>query len=386
MRFPTAADDELQGMVELQLDKVSPFPTETMVVSHEVLERTADSSVVLMAAAREEVINAWGDWLRPTGIRPRRVDASILGFWRLLKDAGELQGAGREVVLVLSDGVPDIIVAQGGIPVVFRSVGECGSLAGTELAVEMAREVGYTLMSLELEHGAGAPDSVSVWCRGKAPDGLVSELQRECGCDVRARDLETLPSIAEGLARRLATDAGGINLTPAAWKLTEKDRLFRKHMLMGAAGVLGGWLVLVGGFFGWLTFERRSLAQLEARRDEWHKPAMEVRGKRQQSFVIKRYLDTKRSALECLREVVASQSPGVDMTAFTYKKDESVKISGEAQDVNQVYDFKTKLDASPLFTKGKSTLQGPKFDATRRKQVFDIDITLPVETAKGAEA
>ena len=68
------------------------------------------------------------------------------------------------------------------------------------------------------------------------------------------------------------------------------------------------------------------------------------------------------------------QPVGIDLTSFTYRKGEHVKIVGEAMDVDRVYDFKNKLDDSELFT--KTSLQGPRFDKRKRKQVFDIEMTL----------
>jgi len=95
---------------------------------------------------------------------------------------------------------------------------------------------------------------------------------------------------------------------------------------------------------------------------------------RRRVFMIKRYMDRSDSALECLREISALQPRGIDLTSFSYRKGETLRISGEAETVDQVYSFKSKLEGSTLFVGAK--LQGPRRDRKKRKEVFDIDLRL----------
>jgi len=61
VELPSTEMDELRGMVDLQVDKFSPFPVEQMSVSFESLSQTANSTRVLIAAVRrEEIDNAGG--------------------------------------------------------------------------------------------------------------------------------------------------------------------------------------------------------------------------------------------------------------------------------------------------------------------------------------
>jgi Tfp pilus assembly protein PilN len=90
-------------------------------------------------------------------------------------------------------------------------------------------------------------------------------------------------------------------------------------------------------------------------------------------------MDRRFSVLECLREIAALLPADVLLTSCTYRQDEGLKLSGEARQVGGVYDFKNKLDASPLFAQCK--LQGPRAERGGR-QVFDMDLQLRKEGAE----
>lgn len=372
--LPDVPDDELRSMVQLQVDKFSPFPVETTVVSHEVIERKDGKSLVLVAAAKEDVVQAVGTILGTVGLVPNRMDAEILGWWQVLKDAGQIQEKGRQVVLLLDTLLPEVIVFQEGKPVLFRSLGESEGLEGEDFDVETARAVSYTLMSVEMEHGNDAY-TIGVWHRGDARPGLIENLKSECSCDAVLHSLDTLPSVSEGLARRAAAGDGRLNLVPAAWQARAESSLFKKRMVAVAMAAGGVWVLALLVFAGGFLFQKHRLHSLETEQARWHKQAREVADMRRRVLTVEHYMDTSHSALECLREISEWLPPGVSLTSFSYKKGEELKVSGEAGAVGDIYTFKTQLDESKFFV--SSALNNVRLDARRGKQMFDVDIKLP---------
>ncbi|MGQ9661031.1 MAG: pilus assembly protein PilM [Kiritimatiellia bacterium] len=374
--LPKATAEELQSMVSLQVEKFSPFPPETMVFSHEVIGEKDDSNLMLIAAVREETVNSLVEQVATVGIVPERLDAATLGWWRLLGDQGQIPAAGRHILLLLDKAAPEIIVIEEGRPISFRTLLGTEKLGAVELVEEIASEIALTLMAVELEYGASPPESIRIWCRGNPPATLSSSLAERFGCEAKTASLDSLPGLTEGLARRHATATGFlVDLTPARWSAKRAGHLLKSRVLKAAAAALGVWFVAVAGFVGAFAWHRHTLARLQKEQQLWKEPASEVREMRNRAMLIGRYLDRKQSPLECLREVVLLQPPGVELTSFLYKKGETVKIAGAGDSVGLVYDFKKKLDGSDLFREAK--LQGPRRDVQRRKEIFDLDLKLP---------
>ncbi|MCX7591778.1 MAG: hypothetical protein N2255_09135 [Kiritimatiellae bacterium] len=374
--LPNAEPEELRGMVELQLDKFSPFPPESMVVSHEIIKRGDQTSLVLVAAVKEETVSAIIEKLAAGGILPERVDAAPLAWWRLLTDEGKVPREGRHVFVLLHGGTPELIVAEDGIPILFRPLPGTTGLDEGQLAEEIGNEISYTLMALELEYGARPTESIRIWYRGTPPDRFARKLGERFACNAFSQSLDSLPGLAVGLARRHAAAAEpAIDLTPVRWSARKAGRILKRRILMAAAGILGVWFLTVVGFVAAFTLHRHSLTTLRQEYERWKQPAVEVREMRNRVMLIKRYLDRKQSPLECLREVALLQPAGVDLTSFLYKKGEVVKIAGEGDSVGLVYDFKKSLDGSGLFREAR--LQGPRRDIQRRKEIFDMDLKLP---------
>lgn len=373
--FPTVDEDELTSMVELQVDKFSPFPVENMVVSHETLKQEGGMSSVLVAVAQKDIVESLGNVLRTAGILVDRVDAQALGWWYLLKNAQVVSEHDRQVLLIMDGAIPEIIVAENSMPIAFRSLGDISSLQENEISEDIAREIGHTLMSLEMEYGEADRSFISICSRtGRLPEDLLESLRSECSCDVNKTSIASLPQLSEGLAQR-STEGARLDLSPNAWHIAGESKEFKKRFAMVACIFMGLWLAVVGGFLGLLYFQKQQLIKLNNQIEVLQEPALGVSNMRGRVRVINRYMDRTHSPLECIRELSNLQPKGIDLTSLSYQKGTQIKIIGEAMDVNLVYDFSNKLNKSPLFK--KTVLHGPRYDRRKRKQVFDVEIHLP---------
>ena len=371
--LPTAEADELAGMVELQVSKFSPFPVESMVVSHEVLAEKDGNQVVLIGAAREKVVKGFGDRLRSLGIAPVRLDVAVLGWWHLLDAAGALKGQGRDAVLLMAGPVPQLLVLQDGVPIAFSSLGETEGMADEELAGEVAREMGYTLMSLELERGGEGERSVSVWSRGPLLPGLVELIEQECACPVTVLPLADLPPVSRGIAMRLLARPDGLDLTPESWRSAERSARFRRRTVAAAAAVVSVWLLGLAAVFGGLLYQQKRVTWMQAELARWQAPSLEVRAMRRRVAMIEPYTDKADSALECLREVSRAKPDGIDITSFAYRKGDGVKLTGDADSSGLVIDFNRQLSLSQLFSEVISGAQ----TVSKGKYRFQLDLKLP---------
>ncbi len=376
VELPEVSDAELAGMVELQVDKYSPFPVDAMVMGHEVLDRHDGMLRVLVAAAREDLVNELGRTLRAAGLHTDRIDAAILGWWRVLHDSELIGAAGRDVFVFPQGPNPDMIVVQDGIPVLFRAFSGLETLDEDALAEELCGEVSHSLMALELEHGGGAATSVTLCLTEDAPGDLLQRLTAACGGEVKTLALEALPSVTEGLARRAVDRASGrMDLTPDAWRSSERAALLKGRLITAVGSLVLVWILTIGALLGVMAYQKRRVAVLGEDLVAWEVPGMQVREMRRRVYMIERYKDVKTSSLECLREVSSVLPSGMELTSFSYRKGEALKLSGEAGSVDLVYAFKNKLDAGDIFE--SSDLVGPHTDPRTRKEMFDVDLLLP---------
>ncbi len=165
--LPSTDPDELRGMSELQTDKYSPFPVETMALGAETLETTEASSLVVMAAVRRDLVDAWGRTIQEAAALPDRVDVEPLGWWWVLKQSGAVPALGSQL-LVRQDGANvDLILARDGAPLLFRSLPprpEAADAADLQAwMAECVEETGYSLTSLETEWGEAAAPTLHVF-------------------------------------------------------------------------------------------------------------------------------------------------------------------------------------------------------------------------------
>jgi hypothetical protein len=95
----------------------------------------------------------------------------------------------------------------------------------------------------------------------------------------------------------------------------------------------------------------------------------QVSDMRERVNLILAYTDRTYSPLEMLRLASEHLPQGITLTGFNYRRDDGVKITGEADTPTLVYDFKNAVTENPLFE--SVSLIGPS--AVKGKHKFDVD-------------
>lgn len=392
--LPTADAAEMGGMVDLQVDKFSPFPVEHMSVSFEVLARKEKSSRVLIAAIQRDHIDHLGAVFARAGLLPHWIDVEVLAWWHLLKQSGAVPEAGRKAILLLDRTGTELIVAQDGVPVVFRSLGTAEGIPPEEFQGEVADETAYTLTALEAERGSSPMAPIGLWyasdglppklalpgaeAAGDAPAELLAKLRTACELDVQSHPLESLGPLSEGLARRTAVRQElAVDLAPAEWHTQEQSRKTKRTLLTATAVFLAVWLLAVGGFVAGLQIEKGRLAALKASVGRLEGPAQEVRDLQDRIRSFEQYADRTHSALECLREVSAALPEGIDLVSFSFRKEGALTVRGEAASAEPVYDFFQALEQSELFDKVEPEAVRQRTSGGAVKSEFSVTCRLP---------
>jgi Tfp pilus assembly protein PilN len=373
--LPTTEPAERRGMMELQVDKFSPFPADESVISGEVLMEKDGRSRVLLSAIPTATMNLVGDALREAGIHLNGVDVNLLGWWRVLKDAGKVSDTGSQAFAILDDQGCDLMVTTAGVPVAIRSLSGLEDLPVAEFAEEVAREVVFTLASLDLERSGEPLSEVAVWHRGDPPKELLHRLTETFSVTAHPYALESLPSLSEGLLRRARSRKPGmLDLAPPDWQKAEKSSIVRRRMIAVSATVLGLWGLAIATLFGGLQIQKQRLATQEATLAALTASADHVRDVRDRAQSLEQYIDRSHSALECLREISERLAPGIEFRSFTYHKGKTVELIGEADAFTLVSDFKKEMDASKMFVSNSL----PRITHTaQNKENFKLTAVLP---------
>ncbi|HBA84839.1 MAG TPA: hypothetical protein DCZ95_12160 [Verrucomicrobia bacterium] len=376
--LPTIDPDEMKSMVDLQVDKFSPFPIEHMSVSHEVIQKRAASALVLIAAVQRSVVDDLGERFLKAAYLPHGIDVEILGWWYLLNEAGRVPEKGRRVFVLLDRMETELLVSQDGVPVMFRSLGRCGDDAAT--MADMVEEIGYNLTSLEAEWGGedGLLLSVWHWNGHAAAEMLAAELKREFGLEASLQRLDDLPPLSEGLARRAASRGERpLDLSPPEWHRKEQARKTRKGLVVATAIFMSVWLIGIAGFLLALNIQRNQLVALKTQVEQIEEPAREVRRLQGKVKSFEQYADRTHSSLECLLQITLVLPNGVDLTSYIYKKGASVNLRGESNSAEPIYDFFQALEQGKFFTQVKPEGVTTRMQGNQSRAQFGVTLGLP---------
>jgi hypothetical protein len=377
--FPTHEPDELAGMVELQVDKFSPFPVEQMQVSYEQLTRTGASTRVLIVAVQRDLVEEVGTALRAVGLTPHRIDLRVLGWWRLLNDRDLIRHGGREAVLILDQDASLLIMHREGVPELFRALEASAEAEDGDFGELIAEELEYALTALEAQWGGDAAPSFSVWHAGPVAAGLTERLTELAeGTPPAMHDLESLPPVSEGLALRAVDDTPGLaNLAPPEWAATEQAALTRRRLLVATGLLLLVWVGVVAAFRIALSGHRSELASRRAYLASLELPGAKVRETRDKAQFLERYTNREYSGLEALRAVSLAMPEGVDLSNFDYAKGANVSLRGSGISTAPILQFNQALQDLTIF----SDVKLDRVDQDRRsgKSVFRITAVLAEE-------
>jgi hypothetical protein len=362
LKMPLEIRDDVVDAVALQMDKLSPFPGEQLAVGCEVLSEGETHLWVFTAAMPAAVFEDLGAALREAKLQPVRTDVAALGWLRALSAPCQLMRPGRRVVLMDPDGGWDLLVLDDGVPVQVRGLGASATVE------DLIRDLTLSLLNVELEAGGRALAEVLIVSRNAPSPDLTDRLSALTGADVRHVVPPSEDGGVEGVALRTGEGAT-LDLTPQVWSDEVKEARFRKRLLTGVSIAVAVWAVFMGVLFAGPQVYKQLTARERAASKTHARAFKSVSDTRERVKLIEAYTDRSKSPLEMLRMVSAHLPQGITLVGVTYKRDDGVRIAGEADQPTLVYDFKNAVTEDPLFA--TVTLTGPSISKTKHK--FDVD-------------
>lgn len=363
VRVPDENRSDPAGYAEPLLKAMSPYPDEPLAVSCETVRETEHGLIVLAAALPESAAEDVAEALDEAKLNVTRIDALALGTlrgaWNAFSSGGDLGADVRRLVLVSGEDCISAIVLDGDAPSAIRAVSASNDLK---------REVMLLLLEAE-DFGGVRPLKEIVVIGDVAADGLdaFAPLRR-----ISVGEDAALVGIAER-----SSEPGTLNALPESWREILEETRFKSKLVKNLSVFGGIWalimLVLFGVpvAYGFMADHQKALCREHSRQYR------AVAAMRDKVRLVQKYSDHARGALEVMKAVSDRLPQGITLTSWNFKRDDGVKVSGEADEAEQVYRFKdnmaeagTEGDGEPVFA--KVLLNGPSA-GRGGKQKFDLD-------------
>ncbi len=371
MKLPIEVREDLTDAVALQMDKLSPFPGEELTVGYEILSESETALWVFVAALPAAVFEELDSALHAAKLQVIRTDASALGWFRSLCGPCQLTRPGRRVLLMDPDEGWDLLVLDHGVPVLARGLGAQPDVDA------LIRDLTLSLMNVELDAGESPVTDVLVVSKSVPSPELVEKLEALTGVAVRHVVPPTEDGGAEGVAIRTGEGAT-LDLTPQSWRDEIKESRIRKRVLTGVSIAVSVWALFMGALFSGPVVYKQMTAHVRGESRAHAKAFKRVSDTRDRVNLILAYTDRTYSPLEMLRMVSSRLPQGVTLIAFNFRREDGVRVSGEADQPTLVYDFKNAVTEDPLFE--SVSLSGPS--ASKGKHKFEVDAKFKGVTRK----
>ena len=378
-------DEDPVAVSEPILKTMSPFPDDALTVSCEIVRDDEKGRVVIAAALPESAADDIGEALDAEKLSVVRIDSLALGQLRGIWTAlGE--SSGRRLVLLDSPDCLSCIILDGDQPSAIRALTD---------RTNLWREVTLSLLEAEDFGGAKKIDEIIV----VETDGAVAEGtedDRTVAASATGVDTQALAAFAPirritvgsdaalvGVAER-SEDEGALNALPESWRELLEETRFKAKLTRYLAIAGGVWLLIMAVLFGvpmvynFMTGHQKSLSRQHQRQ---YAAVKEMKAK---VDLIHKYSDHARGALEIMKALSDRLPEGVTLSGWTYRRDEGVRVTGDAETAEAVYAFKDAMDemsdgeedeGERIF--GTVDLSGP--NASKGGYRFDLDCQYKTE-------
>lgn len=353
------------------LQKMSPFPDDPLTVGCETVRESEQGTVVLAAAIPESSADDIAEALDAEKLSVMRIDALVLGelrgLWAQINGEGGISPDARKLVLIKSADCISILALDGdGLSAIRAILDES----------DLRREIMLSL--LEAEDFGGEKRLAEIV--------LVGELVGE-GLDalapVRKIEFRNPDAALLGIADRNAEE-GTLNALPASWREVLNETRFKAKMTRHLAVAIGIWALVMGVLFGvpvaygFMTDYQKGLSK---RHQKQYKAVKEMFEK---TAIVRKYRDHSHGALEIMKALSDRLPEDITLSSWNYKREEGVRVQGDSDSSEGVYEFKDQMDALSTGEDGEGEkvfnevfLNGPT--QSKNGQRFNLDCLYKAE-------
>ena len=374
-----APDEDSLAVSEPILKAMSPFPDDALTVSCEIVRDDEKGRVVIAAALPESAADDIGEALDAEKLSVVRIDSLVLGqlrgIWNTLGESST-----RRLILFDSPDCLSCIVLDSDQPSAIRAITD---------RTNLWREVTLSLLDAEDFGGAKKIDEIIVVeTDSSSGEDAASPLKEDpfnalaAFAPIRRITVGSDAALV-GVAER-SEDEGALNALPESWRELLEETRFKAKLIKYLAIAGGVWLLIMAVLFGvpmvynFMTSHQKSLSKQHQRQ---YAAVKEMKAK---VDLIHKYSDHARGALEIMKALSDRLPEGITLSAWNYKRDEGVRVTGDSETAEAAYAFKDAMDEMSDGEEGEGErifgtvdLNGP--NASKGGYRFDLDCQYKTE-------
>ncbi len=352
--LPTTQSSELQQMLELQIDNLTPLPLEEAVYSFEPLGKTENETRVLVAIARKAAVNERVAVLEESGLPPEVVGIDALAVFHSFVRGNLVPLDGKLNALVqVSPAAVHVVVHSQGLPVTIRSLVLGESLMGSDVSrAALREELQRTLVAAEAEQPGRVIGKMTIATWSDKLRAEVEDLGKAWTGEVQCYTNGSAPTPAVSLCTETAAAEGArMNLLPDEWRVRRRTAQLRLRLIRGGIALAVAYVLVLSAFLVFLGIHEARLSRVKTEIKNRQKPYDDARQLHSLLVTMQKQLDMKYSTLEVMREVCQLMPETVKLNGFSFKKDDAVTLKAQAQAATVATEFISKLEQSALFSK-----------------------------------
>lgn len=349
MSLPAAEPGELEEMVRIQLEKILPYPAESVGIATQELARTETEVALAVESVHQDRLVELCQPLVARDCWPRKVAFHALAV------AGGAQADENTAFIYRAAGKYVFGISEGGRLSFAQGL-------GGQTAEDLATELPAVLLGAELE---GVPTAFSTVRLDERVADWAETLSVALGVPVAPFD-------PAGTALLAASRPEG-DLSPAHWqaeRLRGERRLRLRQQLQLAAALYGGVLVLT---FLLLGIRKIQVAHLDSRLAAVRPQATYSRTATARWRTLGPAVEPGESLAEAMKNVYDCLPPGdtVLLTSFDFNE-RGLSVQGEAPSSTAAVEFTEKLKAVPQLRRFHLESEQPTLQASNGKWRFRV--------------
>lgn len=354
VQLPKCEPDELQSMVELQLEKISPLPVAQVVWSFETISQPADglATVVVVIVERGLVAEYLGQ-LEAEGYLADRLEFPLLRQLKAIK-------LDRDATWVFANvaGAPNQCLVAWVYGGVMQNLSLLHLVSGENPVEALSKQLAQTAWAGEVEGWLTVeprwvlvtpPEKAELWRNG---------LTTWSGSSVEVIEPLTEAELATQSAENLAPGLRQADLLPSDFA-TRYRQQFIDHLWMRVLGaVVTLYIVGVVIYFAGVQVVKYQLGRVENQITERTKPHKETLQTKERLGVLQEQVGLKFAALDCLQAAAELLPTELQLTQLQFQRGKTFTLYGTATPDNQeqITEYnaalaKATVDGLPVFAK-----------------------------------